>query len=183
MTDRNQPPAKPGKKGLSTGAIVAIVLGILGVAGLCVIGILAALLMPALAKAKHRANEAQCANNLRQIALASIQYADDKRFFPYVPDDKSGKETVELLFRFNYLDDRTTLHCPEDESAPDELSYEGFVARWSMTAMSNTPLAWDKKPHADGRRNVVCVDGHTQWMTDDELQQAIEQAKARLKPR
>jgi len=42
-----------------------------------IIGILAALLLPALNKASASAKRASCLNNLRQINLAVRQYADD----------------------------------------------------------------------------------------------------------
>lgn len=51
---------------------------------IAIIGILATLLMPALMKAKEKANRTKCSNNLRQIGLAVIQYGDDKRFLPHV---------------------------------------------------------------------------------------------------
>ncbi|HXJ60799.1 MAG TPA: prepilin-type N-terminal cleavage/methylation domain-containing protein [Candidatus Dormibacteraeota bacterium] len=42
-----------------------------------VIGILAGLLLPALARAKEKARAAQCLNNLKQIAIATLMYAHD----------------------------------------------------------------------------------------------------------
>jgi prepilin-type N-terminal cleavage/methylation domain-containing protein/prepilin-type processing-associated H-X9-DG protein len=44
---------------------------------IAIIAILAALLLPALANAKERARQTQCSSNLRQIALATLLYADD----------------------------------------------------------------------------------------------------------
>ncbi|MBM3835290.1 MAG: type II secretion system protein [Verrucomicrobia bacterium] len=43
-----------------------------------VIAILASLLMPALARAKGKANQAKCLNNLRQLGLSLALYADDQ---------------------------------------------------------------------------------------------------------
>ena len=44
---------------------------------IAIIGILAAMLLPALAKAREKARSASCVNNMKQITLGSIQYQDD----------------------------------------------------------------------------------------------------------
>ena len=51
---------------------------------IAIIGILAAMLLPALAKAKDKAKHTQCMNNSKQIGLATITYLGDFREeFPY----------------------------------------------------------------------------------------------------
>jgi prepilin-type N-terminal cleavage/methylation domain-containing protein len=42
-----------------------------------VIGILAALLLPALSSAKHRAWDVKCVSNLRQVSAAGLVYMDE----------------------------------------------------------------------------------------------------------
>jgi len=53
---------------------------------IAVIAILAALLLPSLAKAKDQAARIQCINNLRQIGVANHLYTDDYTTFPVVVD-------------------------------------------------------------------------------------------------
>ena len=53
-----------------------------------IIAILAAMLMPALSKAREKANQADCMSQLKQIGLALKMYANDQRgWFPAVLDD------------------------------------------------------------------------------------------------
>jgi len=54
---------------------------------IAIIAILAALLLPALARAKDNAKRTQCVSNLRQIAIAYTEYAHDSQdFYPTEPD-------------------------------------------------------------------------------------------------
>jgi len=55
---------------------------------IAIIAILAALLLPALARAKEKAKTTQCFNNLRQLGLATVLYSTDHE--DYVPGDDFG---------------------------------------------------------------------------------------------
>jgi prepilin-type N-terminal cleavage/methylation domain-containing protein/prepilin-type processing-associated H-X9-DG protein len=59
---------------------------------IAVIGILASLLAPALGNAKARSKQLQCSNNLRQIGLATLMYAQEHSGLVQVNDPVSAPE-------------------------------------------------------------------------------------------
>lgn len=76
-----------------------------------IIGILAALLMPALAGAKRKANAIKCLNHERQITLALIMYAGDHDgSFP--PRREPPQAWPWKLL--SYYTDPTVVTCPQD---------------------------------------------------------------------
>jgi prepilin-type processing-associated H-X9-DG protein len=81
------PPAK--KAGVPIGVVLGIVGGV-ALFGFCIIGILVALLLPAIQAARTSARRAQSMNNLRQIGLALHNYHEIYRQLPpaYVTDSQ-----------------------------------------------------------------------------------------------
>ncbi len=109
---------------------------------IAIIGILAAILLPALARAREAARRANCANNLRQIAVSAKMYAaENKSYWPRVQGDPpygtvalaTGCDPDSMqdstVFAPNtrslypeYVTDSLVLVCPSDPSgAGDEL--------------------------------------------------------------
>lgn len=105
---------------------------------LVVIGIIAVLLgvlMPALAGARSQGRAVACLSNVRQIAVASIMYAQEtRRFVAYVGGPRP-KDRKELLYPYLLQGRRNgdtagdqVWHCPANGRAGEEASY-GFNTR------------------------------------------------------
>jgi prepilin-type N-terminal cleavage/methylation domain-containing protein len=91
---------------------------------IAIIGILAAILLPALARAREAARRASCANNLKQMGIIFHMYANewDGRFPPVQIYDCDGADASNWTFNGpslypEYLTDTNVCVCPSDSDA------------------------------------------------------------------
>jgi prepilin-type N-terminal cleavage/methylation domain-containing protein/prepilin-type processing-associated H-X9-DG protein len=78
---------------------------------IAIIGILAAMLLPALGRAKESGKRISCLNTLRQMGLASRLYVDDNNGY-YPPRSQTNRWPN--LFYENYGKNTKMLLCPDD---------------------------------------------------------------------
>ncbi len=83
---------------------------------IAIIGILAAMLLPALARGKESGRRIACLNNLQQLGLAAQMYANEYRQF-YPP--RSNTDRWPDKFYEGYSRNIQILFCPSETQTPD----------------------------------------------------------------
>ncbi len=90
-----------------------------------IVAILAGLLLPALSRAKLKAQQVQCTSNLRQIGIALTMYADDHE--GWLPETTHGTSQTNRSWIFTlrpYLAQVDTVRvCPADPRARERLQH------------------------------------------------------------
>jgi prepilin-type N-terminal cleavage/methylation domain-containing protein/prepilin-type processing-associated H-X9-DG protein len=87
---------------------------------IAIIGILAAILLPALARAREAARRSSCANNLKQWGLVCKMYSNEakgEKFPPNAPNfRRAGAPSLSAIYP-EYLTDTKIMLCPSDQDA------------------------------------------------------------------
>jgi len=82
---------------------------------IAIIALLAALLLPALGKAKEKGQQTACRNNLRQMGIGSLIYAEDDSRGSLTPDIFPSDESVNHLFP-HLIGTTKTFLCPSTQN-------------------------------------------------------------------
>lgn len=153
-----------GGQGLAlAGTIVSAVMIFVG---LFMTGILAAMLMPALARARTEARKAACMNNIKNIGIGMAMYQNDHQAWP---------ESLEDIYP-EYINSKDLFRCPatgEGGAAefPDSYIYrkpDSPIQTMGEDVM-NTPVVFDKKGNHSGGRVVLFPDGHVEFLSEEEF--------------
>ncbi len=94
---------------------------------IAIIAILAAMLLPALGRAKEAARSAFCKNNLRQLGYALTMYGDDYQRYPYGADFERGWLWYNSLSNY-YAGGQRVLDCPSYKGANGFTWMRNFIA-------------------------------------------------------
>ena len=130
---------------------------------IAIIAILAGLLLPALAKAKAKAQRISCISNLKQLALGYRMWSDDNdSAFPWrvLPADGGTKTVTEAWRHFEIMSNEIStpkvLHCASDSEKKKASDFSNGSS--GLATLQNEAVSFAPGTEADeGRPNMHLV--------------------------
>jgi len=155
---------------------------------IAIIGVLAAILLPALSVARERARRTTCMNNLRQFAMAYEMYASD--FFEKFPVEEYTLYGGDKTIFPHYISTSRSFWCPSSVSRNNEPPLTVDSGTWdnsysfvfglttSNKAPVPVPIISDNGIYQSGETtygnhkygvNVLFIDSSVQWINAPDI--------------
>jgi hypothetical protein len=138
-----------------------IVSGVMIFVGLVMTAVLAAMLMPASARARTEARKAACMSNIHNIGIGLQMYQNHHGEWPESLQDIHPE----------YINSTDIFRCPADEATESGDFPDSYLYRRPSPGadVQNTPVVFDKADNHSGGRVVLFPDKHVEFLSEEEF--------------